>query len=277
MSGDISGDTSGDMSGDMSDEKPAPSAAADDGFEALAAVCERLAGFDPDLQVHHVDGWLTALAVGPVRLPEAAWLERLFGDTFERTFADPEDHARALAVLLQRLQVLHAALDADALLARPDDLRLDPFFDEWTEEDRQHIVQEGVASAEDAAAMQPGVLWATGVLAGLEALAEPWQLSNDDDAFAEEFDELVDHVAALSVGPDSDEWTSFVERCYGGRAPERDDLLANACFAMQDMRLLLLDHGPRPEPRRVAPQPGRNDPCPCGSGKKFKKCHGAAA
>ncbi|HMM75552.1 MAG TPA: SEC-C metal-binding domain-containing protein [Gammaproteobacteria bacterium] len=22
---------------------------------------------------------------------------------------------------------------------------------------------------------------------------------------------------------------------------------------------------------------GRNDPCPCGSGKKFKKCHGGAA
>jgi uncharacterized protein len=24
-----------------------------------------------------------------------------------------------------------------------------------------------------------------------------------------------------------------------------------------------------------APAPGRNDPCPCGSGKKFKRCHGA--
>ncbi len=22
---------------------------------------------------------------------------------------------------------------------------------------------------------------------------------------------------------------------------------------------------------------GRNDPCPCGSGKKYKKCHGAVA
>ena len=22
--------------------------------------------------------------------------------------------------------------------------------------------------------------------------------------------------------------------------------------------------------------PGRNDPCPCGSGKKYKKCHGAS-
>jgi len=40
-------------------------------------------------------------------------------------------------------------------------------------------------------------------------------------------------------------------------------------------------------PRPATPEPafarnpyagvGRNDPCPCGSGKKFKKCHGAAA
>lgn len=28
------------------------------------------------------------------------------------------------------------------------------------------------------------------------------------------------------------------------------------------------------EPVRVAPKVGRNEPCPCGSGKKFKKCHG---
>lgn len=28
------------------------------------------------------------------------------------------------------------------------------------------------------------------------------------------------------------------------------------------------------EPVRVGPKVGRNDPCPCGSGKKFKNCHG---
>jgi hypothetical protein len=27
-----------------------------------------------------------------------------------------------------------------------------------------------------------------------------------------------------------------------------------------------------PKPVRATPQPGRNDPCPCGSGRKFKKC-----
>jgi SWIM/SEC-C metal-binding protein len=26
------------------------------------------------------------------------------------------------------------------------------------------------------------------------------------------------------------------------------------------------------EPARALPKVGRNDPCPCGSGKKFKKC-----
>ena len=26
--------------------------------------------------------------------------------------------------------------------------------------------------------------------------------------------------------------------------------------------------------RSLYPKVGRNDPCPCGSGKKYKKCHG---
>jgi len=32
---------------------------------------------------------------------------------------------------------------------------------------------------------------------------------------------------------------------------------------------------PEPEPTPSPGKPGRNDPCPCGSGKKYKKCHGA--
>jgi preprotein translocase subunit SecA len=30
-----------------------------------------------------------------------------------------------------------------------------------------------------------------------------------------------------------------------------------------------------PPKQRSTPKIGRNDPCPCGSGKKFKQCHGA--
>ena len=46
-----------------------------------------------------------------------------------------------------------------------------------------------------------------------------------------------------------------------------------------DPRQLLTNRG---EVRKQAPvtasnEPGRNDPCPCGSGKKYKKCHGKGA
>jgi preprotein translocase subunit SecA len=37
------------------------------------------------------------------------------------------------------------------------------------------------------------------------------------------------------------------------------------------------DDAPMQTIRRDEPKVGRNDPCPCGSGKKYKKCHGAAA
>jgi preprotein translocase subunit SecA len=33
----------------------------------------------------------------------------------------------------------------------------------------------------------------------------------------------------------------------------------------------------RPQPVRVEKKVGRNDPCPCGSGKKYKHCHGGGS
>ncbi|MGH9167665.1 MAG: SEC-C metal-binding domain-containing protein, partial [Acidimicrobiia bacterium] len=33
----------------------------------------------------------------------------------------------------------------------------------------------------------------------------------------------------------------------------------------------------RLSPGKAKEKVGRNAPCPCGSGKKYKKCHGAAA
>ncbi|MFN7683906.1 MAG: SEC-C metal-binding domain-containing protein, partial [Oligoflexia bacterium] len=39
---------------------------------------------------------------------------------------------------------------------------------------------------------------------------------------------------------------------------------------------LLAGVAPATSPASLSPEykAGRNDPCPCGSGKKFKKCHG---
>ena len=35
------------------------------------------------------------------------------------------------------------------------------------------------------------------------------------------------------------------------------------------------DGKPKQRPVKVEQKVGRNDPCPCGSGKKYKRCHGA--
>ena len=37
----------------------------------------------------------------------------------------------------------------------------------------------------------------------------------------------------------------------------------------------LLKETKKVDPIHVQGEPGRNDPCPCGSGKKYKKCCGA--
>ncbi|MGE5503217.1 MAG: YchJ family protein [Actinomycetota bacterium] len=49
-----------------------------------------------------------------------------------------------------------------------------------------------------------------------------------------------------------------------------------ARFRREDGRWLYVDGevSPRP-PQRHADKVGRNDPCPCGSGRKYKKCCGA--
>jgi SEC-C motif-containing protein len=49
-------------------------------------------------------------------------------------------------------------------------------------------------------------------------------------------------------------------------------------FDEADQRWYFVEEAKRKsEPIVKGAQPGRNDPCPCGSGKKYKKCCGAAA
>jgi hypothetical protein len=71
-----------------------------------------------------------------------------------------------------------------------------------------------------------------------------------------------------------------VEKAAGGFREDEEDLIRIAL----DQRLML--HGKSPvffpdevedeesEPEPGPPKPGRNDLCSCGSGKKYKKCHG---
>ncbi len=65
---------------------------------------------------------------------------------------------------------------------------------------------------------------------------------------------------------------SFVARYSVGETPQ--EIREDAEFVRENGEWSYLDgnvHGHTPF-RRESPKVGRNDPCPCGSGKKFKKC-----
>ena len=259
-------------------------------LDALDAVCERLTGFDASFSFERVDGLLCAIAAGPRELPAAEWLGPLFGDTFERAFGDPQSQAEAVATLESRLAVLRDQLDPEALFEQPDYLRLEPLMAQWTEEEREKLVAEGALSADERHLLQDGVEWAAGFLQAVDALPAFWAQPPEEEA-AEAFARSFRQVEALLLAPDSDELKAHIAEFYPaegedakpGKAakvegpPSREDLLGEACMSIQDLRMYWVDFAPKTPTRRVEAEPGRNDPCHCGSGKKYKKCHGANA
>ena len=79
-----------------------------------------------------------------------------------------------------------------------------------------------------------------------------------------------DTVAELSG------WAAFRDEDESGRAFRQPPV--SATTPADDWDTDLEDEGPRPSDmtiRNTAPKVGRNEPCPCGSGKKYKKCCGA--
>ncbi len=54
----------------------------------------------------------------------------------------------------------------------------------------------------------------------------------------------------------------------------RFDAFGEAIWAIYDLYAIARSLGPRVAPVH-SDKVGRNDPCPCGSGKKYKKCCGA--
>ena len=241
---------------------------------ALEQLCERLANFGADVSLEWVDGYLTALLASRRVIAPSEWLPAMLGDAFERAFADPQDVQQAMAALMGRWNVIASQLDVDSMLEDPEAVRLAPLMIQYDDEARAEMVAAGHMTAEEAPdLLQTGALWAEGFIDATEAFAEDWPEPDTETDDGRWYDDCMSRVSALML-PQAD-LAEHLAQHYPGESIERDQLIDEACFAAQDLRLLWLDHAPKPETRRVEPSPGRNDPCPCGSGKKFKKCHGA--
>ncbi len=244
-------------------------------LDAFERVCLQLNGFEGRIGAEWADGWLTALALMLRPPPFEDWIGRLAGDAFDRAFADPEDQARARAALEDRLAVLLNMLDAESLDEAPDSPRLVPLLNEWTDADRARVREEEGLTEEQAAGLVTGADWADGFFAGMADLGEDAYPKSVDEGQSETMALILMAVHCLRLPDGSDEMRRHLGLAEDQPCPDRDALLDDALFAVQDFKLWVVDNAPRPATRHVDKAPGRNDPCPCGSGKKYKKCHGA--
>ena len=126
--------------------------------------------------------------------------------------------------------------------------------------------------------------WCQAYLAGVDAAEEDWfeYLGDDeenlDEEAADEIDYLDQRLFPLMVLTGEAEAAA---REHGEEWPEgeeRQELLTDSeedlPQAVTDIyRFWLAKRGTGTQ-RRDSPKVGRNDPCPCGSGKKFKQCCG---
>jgi uncharacterized protein len=186
------------------------------------------------------DGYLSALAVGPEAVPPSKYLPAILGTGGE--FDTPE-HGAYLAELLER----HLGSIASGIA---EDATSEPF------------IIFGVGDLE-------GSLWAQGYLTCIEHHEDAWR-----PLLSRRY--LVERLVAplLALLPGDDEPGEEV------LTPEqRSELIDALPFVMQGTWSFWHDaaHPLIEVQRERAAKVGRNDPCPCGSGKKYKRCCGAVA
>jgi len=226
--------------------------------ELLHAVPE---DFDP-LDVEMLDGFLTAILLQPEVVMPSAWLPFVFdAQGREGThYSDLATAQRTLELIMRR----HNELAAYIAAREP----FDPILFELEDDDGAPLTGRAAI-----AALEP---WAEGFMNGLSAFPALLESLQADDAGTAALTGILRHLPA-DADDDSDESREFAR---DREALDRDLPLADldeAIAVLVDSVMEVADVSrPRRPAAREAPKVGRNDPCPCGSGRKFKHCHGAS-
>jgi uncharacterized protein len=228
-------------------ETPFPAGPVDD-LEALDRFLMSEASPEDCMQLSDLDGFLTGIAIGPELVLPSEWLPAVWGGE-EPVFEDAAQARSVIGAIMARYDEILRGLASD-----PEGYA--PVF--WEGPDGEAIAAD----------------WAEGFADAVRLRAEAWRPL------------LEDREASVMLMP----ILALCGDAEGGSPleldPEEDaaDLLAEApglipaCVAGIDRFWKERRGWPGAEPGRAKgpkAKVGRNDPCPCGSGRKHKRCCGA--
>ncbi len=201
-----------------------------------------------------LDGYLTAVASGPAMLKPSEWMPKIWGST--------EDHLLEFETMTQAERITELIMRqfndvTKSLLGCPE--TLEPIFDDFYFQSRFYI---------------DGEMWAYGYMQGIELCRNLWQPLFDDPDGQNALRPIY-LLGAEDVTPEEELLTEI--------PPQREELSKQIPDSVARIYYFWLPYREAVAERTVAiniqrdqPKVGRNDPCPCGSGKKFKKCCGLA-
>lgn len=215
--------------------------------------------FEP-LDAVMLDGYLCGVVVQPVLLETEAWLPHVFdfdGQPLPDD-ADPAWRERVTTLILRRHAALNRAIAEDGWFD-PLILELDDFNPPRTDD----------PAASLSPLSQALFPWVAGFQHAMESFPDLLELP--DPAIDVALARLYRHLPAQT-----DEEREVVATL------DKEHPLATLDEAIEDLIVIVADLEDLTRDRRYkvetvkreAPKVGRNDPCPCGSGKKFKQCHG---
>ena len=195
-------------------------------------------GDDAILNVSELDGFFTAVVSAPQTILPSQWMPAIWGGESQAPEWPDQQQAHKFisAAMVIYNQVAQSLVDDTfqaLFMEREVKGKLYTVVDEWCAGFLRGIKLWGpLSSADDMV---------------VEAALQPMRLFAAEDADWESLDAM-----------DEQEIESLQQEVENN--------------ALKLYRHFLQRRTPHREPMRAEPLPGRNDPCPCGSGKKFKKC-----
>jgi uncharacterized protein len=236
--------------------RPLSDAEIDELNQVLLALPEDRDSFD----VATLEGYLVGLLLQPQLVLPADWLPPIFAAPEGQPMipGDPAQVQRVLDLVMRRYNTLAAHI-----LAREP---FDPIVYDVVPEDGTPASRE-----QELAALWS---WAAGFVAAMREFPAVFDLADGNDDLSETLVHILRH---LPVDPDDDGEDAASmreERAHIDREHPLDDL-DHAIGSVVDAVMDIADiTRPRAPVVREQPKVGRNDPCSCGSGRKFKLCHG---
>jgi uncharacterized protein len=227
--------------------------------DLLAATPEPLEPCDAVM----LDGFLCGVLVQPILIEPAAWLPHVFdfeGQPLPDDI-DPKWFERTQALILRR----HGALNR----AMVEDGWFNPLILEFDDEHPMEPLADGAMADLDPIS-QAVMPWVAGFQHA--TLCFPDLVEMPDDAVMTSLARLFRHLPAET--DEEREVVATLAREYP--LATLDDAIEELVVTVADLCDLTSKLRYKVDTvKRDAPKVGRNEPCPCGSGKKYKHCHGA--